>query len=242
MANYNTQLQSNNLDLQEVLQTLQTKAADGEQATPEISVSSGGLITAVAGDKSATKQLDVQAAQTITPTTTDKTIASGRYLTGTQTIKGDSNLVAGNIKQGVSIFGVNGTLQEGSGGATLPTLINEGAAADLVSGKQLIDQEGNIVEGINPYELESTNAEVEGQADLIAEIKTILQGKTAGSADVETWTGTLLSKRDVLPPLMPGAAFGTIYYTDENLNMQTIGITNSFPLTLTIVKNSIIYY
>jgi hypothetical protein len=30
-------------------------------------------------------------------------------LTGTQTIKGDSNLVASNIKSGVSIFGVTGT-------------------------------------------------------------------------------------------------------------------------------------
>lgn len=54
-----------------------------------------------------------QAAQTITPGTSNKTIASGRYLTGTQTIKGDANLVAGNIKSGVSIFGVAGSLTEG---------------------------------------------------------------------------------------------------------------------------------
>ena len=96
--------------------------ATATQATPSISVSSGGLITASAtqdagyvsaGTKSATKQLTVQAAQTITPSTADKTIASGRYLTGTQTIKGDSNLVAGNIKSGVSIFGVTGTHEGG---------------------------------------------------------------------------------------------------------------------------------
>lgn len=47
-------------------------------------------------------------AQTYTPTTTDQTISSGRWLTGAQTIKGDANLVAANIKSGVSIFGVNG--------------------------------------------------------------------------------------------------------------------------------------
>ena len=96
------------------------------QATPNISVDSAGLITASAtqtagyvsaGTKSATRQLTAQAAQTITPGTTDKTIASGRYLTGTQTIKGDANLVAGNIKSGVSIFGVTGTLEAGSGGS-----------------------------------------------------------------------------------------------------------------------------
>ena len=96
------------------------------QATPSISVDSAGKITAsatqtagyvAAGTKSATKQLTVQAAQTITPGTSNKTIASGRYLTGTQTIKGDSNLVAGNIKSGVSIFGVAGSY-EGSGGSS----------------------------------------------------------------------------------------------------------------------------
>lgn len=57
--------------------------------------------------------IEKQAAQTITPGTADKTIASGRYLTGTQTIKGDANLLAGNIKSGVSIFGVAGTVEEG---------------------------------------------------------------------------------------------------------------------------------
>ena len=89
------------------------------QPAPTVSVnSSTGLVTAeytpVAGlvndtaAKSATLQLTVQAAQTITPGTNDKTIAAGLYLTGTQTIKGDTNLVAGNIKSGVSIFGVSG--------------------------------------------------------------------------------------------------------------------------------------
>ena len=60
-----------------------------------------------------------QAAQTITPKTTDQTIAAGKYLSGIQTIKGDSNLIAGNIKKGVSIFGVAGSLEESSG-AQLP--------------------------------------------------------------------------------------------------------------------------
>lgn len=96
--------------------------ATATQATPSISVSSSGLITASAtqtagyvsaGTKSATKQLTTKGATTWTPKTTNQTIASGTYLTGTQTIKGDSNLVASNIKSGVSIFGVAGTLVEG---------------------------------------------------------------------------------------------------------------------------------
>lgn len=93
-----------------------------EQATPGISVDSNGLITAsatqaegyvAAGTKSATKQLSTQAAQTITPGTSDKTIASGKYLTGVQTIKGDSDLKPENIMKGVDIFGVVGALEKG---------------------------------------------------------------------------------------------------------------------------------
>lgn len=54
-----------------------------------------------------------QAAQTITPGTVNQTIPSGRYLTGAQTIKGDADLIAANIKSGVEIFGVTGTMEEG---------------------------------------------------------------------------------------------------------------------------------
>lgn len=52
-------------------------------------------------------------ATTYTPTTTNQTIAAKTYCSGTQTIKGDSNLKAENIKSGVSIFGVNGTMPSG---------------------------------------------------------------------------------------------------------------------------------
>lgn len=59
-----------------------------------------------------------KSAATYIPKTTDQSIASGQYLSGTQTIKGDANLVAGNIKSGVNIFGVTGTYAGGgsSGG------------------------------------------------------------------------------------------------------------------------------
>lgn len=90
------------------------------QATPSISVSSAGLITAsaaqsagyvAAGTKSATKQLSTQAAKTVTPTTSNQTaVASGKYTTGAITVKGDANLKAANIASGVSIFGVAGSL------------------------------------------------------------------------------------------------------------------------------------
>lgn len=62
---------------------------------------------------SVTGSIASKAAATYTPTTADQTIAAGQYLSGAQTIKGDANLVANNIKQGVSIFGVAGSLTPG---------------------------------------------------------------------------------------------------------------------------------
>ena len=159
-----SKLLTNTNDLQEVLETLQTKAAGGgEQAMPVISVNTSGLITATAGTKTSTHQLTTQAAKTITPTTSsqtavnsgvyttgavtvgaipstyvkptttkstttytpttsNQTIAAGTYCSGVQTIKGDANLKAENIAEGVSIFGITGTHSGGgSGGGNIET-------------------------------------------------------------------------------------------------------------------------
>ena len=78
--------------------------------TPQVTagyVSSG---TAGSSNVSLTASVTTKAAATITPGTSNQEIAAGTYLTGKQTISGDSNLMAANIKQGVSIFGVNGSL------------------------------------------------------------------------------------------------------------------------------------
>ena len=77
------------------------------------SVTTAGYISAgTAGNSSVslTASVTTKAAATITPGTSDQTIASGTYLTGTQTIAGDADLVASNIVNGVSIFGVTGNV------------------------------------------------------------------------------------------------------------------------------------
>lgn len=118
-------------------------SSGGTLGSPDISVdSSTGVITATSkvsssgyisssSTKSGTLSQTTQAAQTITPSTSDKTISSGVFLTGTQTIKGDKNLVASNIKSGVSIFGVTGTYSgSSSGGLTWTEYVANGSEMD----------------------------------------------------------------------------------------------------------------
>ena len=79
-----------------------------------------------------TGSIQRQAAQTITPSTTDQTISSGKYLSGVQTIKGDTNLIPKNIKKDVSIFGVLGEL-ESTGGANVAQGTITGAGSEAVT-------------------------------------------------------------------------------------------------------------
>ena len=128
-----------------------------EQATPNITVSSSGLITATSeqsegyvalGTKSSTQQLTTQAAKTVTPGTANQTaVTSGCYTTGAVTVKGDANLVAENIKSGVSIFGVTGnlkstskTLNFASMHQSLSTSVSSDGYVGISVSKSIIDQ------------------------------------------------------------------------------------------------------
>jgi hypothetical protein len=119
-----------------------TASADGKSATKQLTTQSAKTVTpstssqtAVASGRYTTGAITVgaipsdyvkpttkKAAATYTPSTSNQTIASGTYLTGTQTIKGDTNLKAENIKSGVSIFGINGTA---SGAEDLETELSQ---------------------------------------------------------------------------------------------------------------------
>lgn len=74
-------------------------------------VSAGYVSSGTAGNSTVklTASVTTKGVATITPSTTNQTIASGTYLTGAQTIKGDSNLVASKIVYPNSIFGVQGS-------------------------------------------------------------------------------------------------------------------------------------
>ena len=93
------------------------------------SVTAGYIASGTAGNSSVslTASVTTKAAATITPGTSNQTIASGTYLTGTQTIAGDADLVAGNIKAGTNIFNVSGTFTSDATAAASDILDGETA-------------------------------------------------------------------------------------------------------------------
>lgn len=105
---------------------------------PDANVTGSKMLSGTVAYKSAGKvtgTIQSQAAQTITPGASDKTIESGKYLSGTQTIKGDANLLAENIKKDISIFGVTGTYESSgsSGGKNVAQGTITGAGTNAVT-------------------------------------------------------------------------------------------------------------
>ena len=67
-------------------------------------------------------------------------------------------------------------LPDANNGVELPELSNEGTSTDLLSGKELIDSEGNVVTGTFTIDSELTT-----QDNLIAQIQTALENKASGA-------------------------------------------------------------
>lgn len=104
------------------------------QATPSISVSTAGLITASAtqtagyvsaGTKSGTKQLTTQAAKTVTPTTSEQTaVASGVYTTGAvkvaamPTVERASTTISTSANSSAGILTLTASNNQGTGYVT----------------------------------------------------------------------------------------------------------------------------
>ena len=117
--------------------------------------------------------------RTYIPTTEDQYCLPGHYISGIQTIKGDANLVPENIKKGISIFNVEGTLQE-----NLDTSDATATAADIREGETAYVNGEKITGTLVPTGIDTSDAD--------ATSSDILLNKTA-YVNGEKITGTITS-------------------------------------------------
>lgn len=201
--------------------------------------------TAYVNGNKVTGTISSKSAQTYTPGTSNQTISSGQYLSGAQTIKGDTNLKAANIKSGVSIFGISGSY---SGTNTTDATAT---AADLLSGKTAYVN-GSKISGsmtnngsVSPTALNAggsytipkgyhsgsgkvTAATLASQTSGTATANTILSGKTA-YVNGNKVTGTIATKSQSSTTITSATTFSAGYYPNS------FTITPKAALTKTLV-------
>lgn len=202
------------------------------QATPAISVSSSGLITAsatqtagyvAAGTKSGTKQLTVQAAKTITPSKSAQTaVESGRYTTGAVTVAAIPSQYEDVTSPLADLNAANG-----------------GTAASTMAGA-----------------VDNTEALADTHAGLIAQIATALEGKAAGGGGsggteetcaVTVTIGYRTVQAGTMTRYMPlatalayvNADYEFVYETFQNLTNPTT-VPSSIVRTISVHKHDIV--
>lgn len=131
--------------------TLQSKtvspSTSSQTVTPDGGYDGLSQVTVAAIPRSYVKPTTTKTATTYTPTTYNQTIAAGTYCSGVQTIKGDANLIAENIAEGVSIFGVTGTHSSGGSLETCTVTIRTTSSAYRPTNIAYtsVDTNGNII-------------------------------------------------------------------------------------------------
>lgn len=152
-----------------------------------------------------------KATQTYTPTTSDQNIASGQYLSGTQTIKGDANLLSANIKSGISIFGVSGNSN------VVDTSAGDAIAAEILNGKKAY-VDGALITGTIPSKATATITP--GTTDQTIAAGQYLSGAQTISGDADLIAANIKSGINifgVLGSLIPGLQYasGTVTSSSE---------------------------
>lgn len=83
--------------------------------------------------------------QSYTPSTATQLISKEQYIKGDQIILGDTNLIPGNIKAGISIFGVDGTYKGGTAGTNIEVM----RCSSMTTTSEVLRGYGNLVQVSN---------------------------------------------------------------------------------------------
>lgn len=83
--------------------------------------------------------------QSYTPSTVVQLISKEQYIKGDQIILGDTNLIPGNIKAGITIFGVDGTYKGGTAGTNIEVM----KCSSMTKTSEVMAKYGNLVQVSN---------------------------------------------------------------------------------------------
>lgn len=192
----------------EALDDLYTKVNDKQNEIDRINGIGNATANNILKDKTAyvkgqtiTGTIPSKGATTYTPNTKDQTIASGNYLSGVQTIKGDANLVAGNIAKGKTIFGVTGTYTSDA----------NAAAGNILSGKTAYVNGAKVTGSMTNFSGQSTWVNTDNGTFITNGSHTYSDGKTTNemvifnskhSGYFDTSTKFLFGKKSDIAPLI----------------------------------------
>ena len=115
--------------------------SDATATTSDILVSK----TAYANGEKITGIIPELNTQSYTPSTVTQLISKKQYIKGDQIILGDSNLIPGNIKAGISIFGVAGTYKGGTAGTNIEVM----KCSSMTKTSEVLAKYGNLVQVSN---------------------------------------------------------------------------------------------
>lgn len=118
----------------------------------------------------------------------------------------------------------------GGGGTTLPTLINEGSAPDLMEGKELIDSQGKVVIGTLPTVTQATPSVTIDSNGLITANATQTAGYVVAGTKSTTKQLAFQPAKTITPTTTSQVAVSSGHYTggditvvgDENLKAENI--------------------
>lgn len=209
-------------------------------------------------------------ASTYTPTTSDIIIDKGFYLNGNQIIKGDINLIASNIKKGVTIFNIAGTYDNAT--YTIydgETTITPSSVSQTLETKDKVVQSNivvlgdenlkasNIKKGVTIFGVEGT---LEGGQTAKDDIKIINLSQLTSTSDIVSACNGLveISSDGSLETFSPVAAYnydsnpigayyaggqgGGIYYASANRKNSAIFFNVPVKITSSKLLLKLVYF